>query len=182
MLTTVTGKVTYQMQNAKDTFYVTLRDRLAMVNPGRTLVLRGVTRPGVLVEENELATVDMPTDVFCLSWTGLSVDAHGSLPLVSMMCEISYATDGGSGNGGMDRGRLLAGMDAELVATVCAAPQHVGKMNYTPSAGMSGAPPVAMATNVFWGDVTFGAAAAKAERLERVATVEVFSYQEAGEL
>ena len=44
------------MQNAKDTFYVTLRDRLAAVNPARTMVLRGVTRPGVLVEENELAS------------------------------------------------------------------------------------------------------------------------------
>ena len=34
------------MQNAKDTFYVTLRDRLAAVNPARTMVVRGVTRPG----------------------------------------------------------------------------------------------------------------------------------------
>ena len=34
------------MQNAKDTFYMTLRDRLAAVNPARTMVLRGVTRPG----------------------------------------------------------------------------------------------------------------------------------------
>jgi hypothetical protein len=39
-----------------------------------------------------------------------------------------------------------------------------------------------MATNVFWGDVSFGPAVANGERLERVATVEVFSYQEAGEL
>jgi hypothetical protein len=44
------------MQNARDTFYVRLRDRLAAVNPARTMVLRGVTRPGVLVEENELAS------------------------------------------------------------------------------------------------------------------------------
>jgi hypothetical protein len=46
----------------------------------------------------------------------------------------------------------------------------------------SGLAPVAMATNVFWGDVVFGAAVVNAERLERVATVEVFCYQEAGEL
>ena len=43
------------MQSAKDTFYVTLRDRLAALNPARTVVVRGMVRPGVLVEENELA-------------------------------------------------------------------------------------------------------------------------------
>ena len=41
---------------------------------------------------------------------------------------------------------------------------------------------MAMATNVFWSDAAFGAATVNGERLERVATVEVFSYQEAGEL
>jgi hypothetical protein len=170
------------MQNAKDTFYVTLRDRLAELNPARTMVVRGVTRPGVLVGENELVSADVPVNVFCLSWAGLSVDAQGALPLVTMVCEIRYATDGDAGNGGMDRGRLLAGMDAELAAAVSAAPQHVGKMNYSASAGMSGAAPVAMATNVFWSDVSFGAAVVSGERLERIASVSVFSYQEAGEL
>jgi hypothetical protein len=170
------------MQNARDTFYVTLRDRLAAVNPARTMVLRGVTRPGVLVEENELASAYQPVNAFCMHWTGLGVDARGGLPLVTMTCQIQYATDGDAGNGGMDRGRLLSGMDAELVAAVSAAPQSAVKMNYAAAAGNSGQAPVAMATNVFWGDVTFAAAVVNGERLERVATVEVFSYQEAGEL
>ena len=170
------------MQNAKDTFYVTLQGRLEAVNPARMVVVRGVTRPGVLVEENELASATVPVNAFCLQWTGLTVDAQGALPLVTMVCEIRYATDGDSGNGGMDRGRLLSGMDAELVAAVSASPQNTTKMNYVGAAGGSGLPPVAMATNVFWGDVVFGAAVANGERLERVATVEVFSYQEAGEL
>jgi hypothetical protein len=39
-----------------------------------------------------------------------------------------------------------------------------------------------MATNVFWSDAVFGAVVVNDERLERVATVEVFCYQEAGEL
>jgi hypothetical protein len=52
------------------------------------MVLRGVTRPGVLVEENELASAYQPVNAFCLRWTGLSVDAKGSLPLVTMVCEI----------------------------------------------------------------------------------------------
>jgi hypothetical protein len=170
------------MQNAKDTFYVTLRDRLAAVNPARTIVLRGVTRPGVLVEENELASATQPVGAFCLQWAGISVDAQGALPLVTMICEIRYATDGDSGNGGMDRGRWLSGMDAELVVAVSAAPQSVTKMNYVGAAGGSGLAPVAMATNVFWGDTTFGAVVVNGERLERVATVNVFCYQEAGEL
>jgi len=99
---------------------------------------------------------------------------------VTMACEIRYATDGNSGNGGMDRGRLLSAMDGELVATVSAAPQSAPKMSYATTAG--GAAPVAMATNVFWSDVSFEATVINGERLERVATVEVFSYQEAGEL
>jgi hypothetical protein len=170
------------MQNARDTFYVTLRDRLAAVNPARTMVVRGVTRPGVLVEENELASAYQPVNAFCLRWTGLGVNAQGALPLVSMSCEIEYATDGDAGNGGMDRGRLLAAMDAELAEAVSAAPQRVTKMNYAGGAGGSGLAAVTMATNVFWGDAVFGAAVVNGERLERVATVEVFSYQEAGEL
>ncbi|NYF91826.1 hypothetical protein RBB79_19350 [Tunturiibacter empetritectus] len=170
------------MQNARDTFYVTLRDRLAAVNPARTIVLRGVIRPGVLVEENELASATVPVNAFCLHWTALGVDAQGALPLVTMACEISYATDGDSGNGGMDRGRLLSAMDAELVAAVSAAPQSVTKRNYVGAAAGSGLAPVAMGTNVFWGDAAFGAAVVNGERLERVAAVEVFCYQEAGEL
>ncbi len=170
------------MQNARDTFYVTLRDRLAAVNPARTMVLRGVTRPGVLVEENELASATMPVNVFCLQWAGLSVSTQGALPLVTMICQIRYATDGDSGNGGMNRGRLLSGMDAELVSALSAGPHHATKMNYVGEAGGSGLAPVAMATNVFWNDATFGTAEMNGERLERVATVEVFSYQEAGEL
>jgi len=164
------------MQNARDTFYVTLRDRLAAVNPARTMLVRSVMRPGLLVEENELASENEPADVFRLRWTGLRVDSKGALPLMAMSCEIRYATDGTAGNGGMDRGRLLAGMDAELVAAVNASPQNVGKMNY------SVLPAVAMGTNVFWGDVVFAGSTVNGERLERVATVEVFCYQEAGEL
>jgi hypothetical protein len=170
------------MQNARDTFYVALRDRLAMVSPARTMVVRGVTRPGVLVEENELASAVQPVDVFRLRWTGLSVDSQAALPLVTMVCEIQYATDGDSGNGGMDRGRLLSAMDGELVAAVSGAPQNVPKMNFVAAAGGSGLAPVTMATNVFWGDVSFGPVVVNGERLERVAAVEVFSYQEAGEL
>ena len=164
------------MQNAKDTFYTTLQARVAVVNPARTMVVRGVTRPAVLVEENELASDAVPVDAFRLRWVGLKTDVNGALPLVTISCEIRYATDGNAGNGGMDRGRLLAAMDAELAAAAAMAPRSAVKMSYTT------APPSALGTNVFWGDVTFAAAVVTDERLERVATVEVFCYQEAGEL
>lgn len=164
------------MQNARDTFYVMLRGRLATLNSARTMVVRGVVRPGLLVEENELASVNAPADVFRVRWTGLRVDAKGVLPLVAMGCEIVYATDGNAGNGGMDRGRLLAAMDTELATVVNTSPQNVEKINYAAS------PAVAMGTNVWWGDVVFGATTVDGERVERVATVEVYCFQEAGEL
>jgi hypothetical protein len=169
------------MQDARDTFYVVLRGRLAALNPARTIVVRGQVRPGILVEENELATTMQPTDAFCLRWTAMSVDAFGPMPLVATECEIHYATDGTAGNGGMDRGRLLAAMDGELAAALGAAPQSAIKMNYSRLAA-AGAAPVAMGTNIFWSQPKFEAAISTSERLARVAAVQVFSYQEAGEL
>lgn len=165
------------MQNAKDTFYTTLQARLAALNPARTIVVRGVTRPAVLVEENELPTDAVPVDVFRLRWTGLKVETAAALPLVTMTCEIRYATDGNAGNGGMDRGRLLAAMDAELAAALAQPPHNAAKTSYSASAA-----PAAMLTDIFWSEVSFAAAVVTGERLERVATIEVFSYQEAGEL
>ncbi len=168
------------MENTRDTFYIALRDRIAAINSGRTIVLRGTTRPSVLVEENELPGASFPTDTFCLRWGNLQVTSAGPMPLVSMACEIRYATDGSSGNGGMDRGRLLAGMDGELIAALGASSRTLPKMNF--QAVSAGVPPVAMGTNIFWGELSFASEKTLGERVERVATVEVFSYQEAGEL
>jgi hypothetical protein len=159
---------------------VTLQSRLAALNPARTIVVRGVVRPGTLVEENELPSAWVPVNAFRLQWTGLHVNSGGPLPMVSMECSIQYATDGTSGNGGMDRGRLLAAMDAELVSALSAEPHTVPKMNY--SAAGDGVAPAAMGTNVFWADPVFGAATAAEDRLARTTTVQVYAYQEAGEL
>jgi hypothetical protein len=168
------------MQNAKDTFYVTLQGRLAILNPARTMVLRGIVRPGISVTENELPIASVPVDTFRLEWGGLLAIGRGPLPLAAMECSIQYATDGDARNGGMDRGRLLAAMDAELAAVLGAEPHTVQKMNYT--AAGAGVAPTAMGTNVFWADPVFGAAIAVGERIERTATVQVFAYQEMGEL
>lgn len=168
------------MQNAKNTFYEVLRARLAALNPARTLVVRGVMRPGVLVEENELATALHLPDCFRLRWTKVEVESQSRMPRVTMQCTLDYATAGSAGNGGMDRGRSLAAMDAELQSALSAWPQRAVKNNYSGLA--SGSPPAAMSTNIWWGDVAFGMTNVKDDRLERSATVAVMSYQESGEL
>ena len=168
------------MQNAKDTFYEVMRARLAAVNPERTAVVRGVVRPAVLVEENELVGAAAPVDCFRLRWTGSAVNAEGALACVTLTCEVLYETAGSAMNAGADRGRVLAAMDAELAAMVNAAPQQAVKANY---AGLAfGNAAKTMTTQIWWGDVAVGAATVKAERLVRAATVQVMSYQEAGEL
>ena len=169
------------MQDARDTFYVALRGRLAAINPERTTVIRGQVRSGILVEENELPTAFQPVDAFSLRWTAMRVDTTVPLPLVAMECQIRYASDGTAANGGMDRGRLLAAMDGELTLALNITPHSAPKMNYSGVAA-TGAPPVAMSTNIFWSQPAFAAMTIADERVERVATVQVFSYQEAGEL
>jgi hypothetical protein len=161
------------MKNAMDTFYVTLRDRLAVVNPERTFVLRGVVRPGIMVLENEMVTAELPADVFILRWTELQVDTLQAMPVATMRCEIQYFTDGEAESAGMDRGRTLTAMDAELMKML--APQSAVKMNYRTT------PASAMQSSIFWGDAIFESVAVNAERLERLARLDVTSYEEPGE-
>lgn len=162
------------MENAKNSFYVALRNRLATLNPERTLVVRGLVRPGIVVEENETLEAMRPPDVFVMRWTKLAASSYFPMPLAEMECEVHYATDGNANNAGMDRGRMLAAMDGELLAMM--QPYSTVKVNYAVSSTAS------MQTNVFWGAPVFGPTKAVHERLERVATVQVFSYQEPGEL
>jgi hypothetical protein len=170
------------VQLAKDTFYASLQSRIAAGNAARTVVVRGQIRPGVAVAENELpgAAVDgiAPADAFCLRWTGLQVDPRAAMPLISQVCEIRYATDGTTGNGGMDRGRALAAMDAELVTAISTAPQSAPTLTIVEIAGGGASTETATGTNVFWGDVSFKPVVMRGERMERTAEVEVFSYGE----
>lgn len=64
------------MQNAKDTFYLTLRDRLAALNPGRTVQVRGALRPAIVVAENELEQDDAALlEAFVLTWKITTIDS-----------------------------------------------------------------------------------------------------------
>src|SRR5579883_1566813 len=57
------------MQFAKDSFAVALRERLAALNPGRTVTLGGVQRPAVVVRENEMPNAAEPAmECFYLEW------------------------------------------------------------------------------------------------------------------
>jgi hypothetical protein len=161
------------MQNAKDTFYLTLRNRLATVNPARTMTLRSVTRPGILVEDAEPFTAQPQLDAFTLRWTRLAADLHLPSILAQMTCEVHYTTAGTQTNAGLDRGRALAAMDYELLRLLY--PYSAQKMNYTqaPAAGMN--------TLVFWSEPEFSSAAVNHDRLSRLATITVFAFQEPSE-
>jgi hypothetical protein len=167
------------MQNAKDSFYEVLRDRLSRLNPERTVVVRGITRPGVVVDENESMNVAPLADCFHLRWTGLQAAEEANSRLVTQTCEISYATAGSSWSGGLDRGRALSAMDAELFSAIHEEPRNAPKCDYSPLA--AGGSATLMSTRIWWSGVSFKEAGIDGDRIQRVAAIEVMSYQEEGE-
>lgn len=162
------------MQNAQDTFYIVLRDRLAAVNPSRTISLRGVVRPGIFVEGNEIVTAQGPPDAFILKWTGLCRDVSLPSVMLQMDCEIAYMTEGSTGNLGLDRHRLLTQMDMEIGSIL--QPANTQKMSYRQT------PALPMQTEIFWSDPIFQPIQTVRDQLSRIATVSIFSYEEPGEL
>jgi hypothetical protein len=161
------------MQNAKDSFYMALRTRLAAINPERTILLRGAVRPGILAEEAEAPFSQLPNDVFVLRWLGLGVDFELGSTMAAEQCEVLYQTCGTQSYGGLDRGRSLSEMDEELTAMV--QPFYTPKINYTTT------PLTLMLTNVFWDEPGFGPLVTLRDLLSRSAKVMVYSYQEQGE-
>ncbi|HEV2215372.1 MAG TPA: hypothetical protein VGR64_08795 [Terracidiphilus sp.] len=161
------------MQNAKDSFYMTLRSRLVTINPDRTTLLRGAVRPGILVEEAEAPFPQLPDDVFILRWLNLGVDPNLSATLTAAECEIIYQSCGTIAFGGFDRGRQLTAMDQELVSML--QPFCTPKCNYSVQ------PPVSLLTQVFWDEPLFTPIVINRDRITRSAKVIVYSYQEQGE-
>jgi hypothetical protein len=161
------------MQNAKDSFYIALRTRLTVVNPERTILLRGSLRPGILVEEAEAPFAQLPNDVFVVRWLGLGADLDLSSAMTAQECEIVYQTCGTQAFGGLDRGRGLSEMDEEVVALL--QPFCTPKLNYAVQ------PAATMLTQVFWDEPVFTPVVALRDRLTRSAKVVIYSYQEQGE-
>ncbi len=129
------------MQAAKDSFYMALRDRLAALNPGRTVVVDGVTVPAILVRENlEPQFAEARAGTFYLEFGAVRI-AESSRPILGMDCQIWYASEGACA-AGVDRGRGLAQMDSELLRICC--PPHTGMRDY------SHAPSLDLGSGVFW--------------------------------
>lgn len=161
------------MQNAKDTFYVTLRDRLAAVNASRTVSVRGQVRPAVVVDENEMPERDADAGVFHLQWGDVSTERAGAVLLDAMECRIVFRASGANALSTLTRGREMSAMQAELDAMLL--PAWAVKKRFSEDGA------VAMGTNVFWCEVGERVVKVKEALLEATAVVTVMAYREEGE-
>jgi hypothetical protein len=168
------------MQFAKDSFYMALRERLAALNPQRVVSVNGVTRPAVIVAENEaVVPVEPLPDAFYIEWGAARAATRqlGTKPLMGMECVISHHTLG-TVDSEVDRGRTLAALDTELLS-ICH-PAHTAKQDFTQS------PSVSLGTNIFWTTPELGEVSGiiarestnKRVQLERKARLTVFFYPE----
>jgi hypothetical protein len=159
------------MQAAKDSFYMTLRDRLAQENPARTITVDGVTRPAIVVSENDKPSVTARLrDAFYLEWGAAHAVRPAISALMAMACTISYCSAGTEQNGGLDRGRALGGLEAELLG-LCI-PAVAQKNDY------SGGAAVPLGSNIFWSQPAFGPAKAESDCMAREASITVYFYPE----
>lgn len=166
------------MQAAKDSFFMALRDRLAVLNPARTMLIDGVTVPAIVVRENmEPRFGEAQPEVFYLDF-GDTLIAESTRPMLGIDCHIWYASEG-SGGTGVDRGRGLAEMDVELLR-ICD-PPHTTMRDYsqTPSADLG--------SGIFWttpemgnapGDVSIQKQqwSASLARVERYAQLRIYFF------
>lgn len=137
------------MQFAKDSFFLALQQRLAGLNPARTIAINGATVPAVVVAENLPPSSAKPLpNAFYIEWGAAEVlDGHAGNPaLMKLNVVVSYYTFG-SVQSMVDRGRMLAQLDSELLS-ICQ-PQNTGKRDYTQS------PSADLGTKVFWSQPAF---------------------------
>jgi hypothetical protein len=138
------------MQFAKDSFFLALQERLAAVNPARVVTVNGTTIPAVVAVENIPPSFgEAQPDTFYLEWGSANLVARsaGGSPLMSLDVVISYYSRG-SVQSMVDRGRVLAQLDDELLS-ICE-PPNTEKRDYTQ------APSADLGTTVFWNLPSFG--------------------------
>src|SRR5437763_11456810 len=138
------------MQFTKDTFYITLRNRLAALNPTRVITLNSVTRPAVDVAENEAVIPVKPVpDAFYIEWGAAQLvpQQSSARAIFWLECLISYHTFG-TVESGVDRGRTLAALDTELLMISQPATTH--KVDYTQST------PADLVTSIVWSTPPLG--------------------------
>jgi len=169
------------MQFAKDSFFLALQQRLAALNPTRTVTVNGATVPAVLVVENLPPSFAAPQpNTFYIEWGAADVmTSGGGGALMSLDVVISYYTLG-SVQSMVDRGRLLAQLDDELLS-ICQ-PTNTEKRDYTQS------PSADLGTSVFWdqpsfsegkGAGRFGGRVSFPERVRSGVTEDAESHQDA---
>jgi hypothetical protein len=159
------------MQASKDTFYLTLRDRLTQAYPARTVTVNGATRTALVVVENDAPSGNArQQDTFYLEWGEAQAVRPSISGLMAMTCTISYASAGTEQNGGLDRGRALGEMESELLAVFL--PSSARKCDYT------GANPVDLGSSIFWTAPGFRPAKATANCVAREASLKVYFYPE----
>jgi hypothetical protein len=170
------------MQFAKDSFFLALQQRLAGLNPARTITLNGATVPAVVVAENLPPSSAEPLpNAFYIEWGAAAVvEGHaGTGALMGLQCEISYYTLGTVASM-VDRGRVLGQLDDELLGI--SQPPNTEKVDYTQ------APSADLGTKVFWSQPAFAerqksAAVGEAEphpdgRVERQARLTIYFFSE----
>lgn len=159
------------MQATKDTFYLTLRDRLAQAYPTRTILFNGSTRTAMIVLENDQPSVAArQNDTFYVEWGEVRAVQPSTSKLMAMECRVSYGSAGTDAIGGLDRGRVVAEMDSELLA-ICS-PCLTEKFDYT------GASPVDLGSTIFWSVPTFQPSKAAPNCLAHEATITVYFFPE----
>jgi len=158
------------MQAAKDTFLKTLAERLATVNPARTVTMDGVARPAVLTLENEApVAADTQLETFLLSWQGAAQVAPGQ-GLMQMECKLSYGSQGTDDLLRTDRGRILTAMDGELLQ-ICE-PKRAAKCDYAQT------PAAALGSFIFWNAPVLGDVKQAKGVLQRSAAMTVYFFPE----
>lgn len=165
------------MQFAKDSFFLALQERLAAINPARTVTLDGATVPAIVVAENLPPRFrERLANTFYVEWGGAEVvSTWDGGSILSLDVDISYFSCG-SVESMVDRGRLLGQLDCELLS-ICQ-PANTEKRDYTQS------PSVDLGTRVSWNLPSFKAeveeeAGAESGRVERVAGMRIFFFSEA---
>jgi hypothetical protein len=162
------------MQNIKDSFYIELRDRLAALDPQRTVTMQGVVRPAVVVLENELPGAQpLEPGVFYLRWCAADAVRHADdapQPLLKLGCEIRYRAAGSETASFQDRGRELALAD-DILLGICHPPSAVLR-------DFSQVPAQSLGGNLFWSRPRLQAVEEAGRWLSRTAQVDVFAFAE----
>ena len=160
------------MQNAKDSFYLALRLRLAALNPTRVVTIENIVRPAIVVAENEIVGEEQP-DTFYLHWGATeAIATAGGFPkaMLKTDCHFRYWVEGSQVMSFQDRGRALARSDEELLQILY--PWRTPLRDYT------GTDPVELGGYLFWARPVFAAVEEDGGRLKRQATVAVFGFSE----